>query len=185
MDIPAAYAPRNPLVNGAAVAIIVTCLVATAAMTGLLPVTHSERGIAAGEPVAAGKGDAADAPRLAGDRRPVPSGCAECGVVEAVRQVRTPGEASGAGAVAGGVAGATLGSQLGRGNGRTALGVLGAVGGAYAGNAIEKHVRARTVYRVTVRMQDGSQRTLTQTSPPSVGPGATVRVVDGVLAARG
>jgi hypothetical protein len=39
----------------------------------------------------------------------------------------------------------------------------------------------RTVYRVTVRMDDGSYRTLSQATPPSVAVGEMVRITDGAV----
>ena len=39
----------------------------------------------------------------------------------------------------------------------------------------------RTVYRITVRMDDGSFRTLSQAMPPSVAVGEAVRIVDGAV----
>ena len=39
----------------------------------------------------------------------------------------------------------------------------------------------RTVYRITVRMDDGSFRTLSQASPPSVAVGEAVRINDGAV----
>jgi hypothetical protein len=39
----------------------------------------------------------------------------------------------------------------------------------------------RTVYRVTVRMDDGSYRTLSQAAPPSVAVGEAVRISDGAV----
>ena len=39
----------------------------------------------------------------------------------------------------------------------------------------------RTVYRITVRMDDGSYRTLSQAPPPSVVVGEAVRIVDGAI----
>ena len=38
-----------------------------------------------------------------------------------------------------------------------------------AGHEIEKQARATTVYKVTVRMDDGSTRTVTQHTAPAVG----------------
>lgn len=102
--------------------------------------------------------------------------CAHCGVVEGVREVSVKGEGTGLGAVAGGVVGAAVGNQVGRGNGRTVMTVLGAVGGGLAGNEIEKRARAQTVYEVRVRMDDGRVRTLQQKTAPT--PGARV-VVEG------
>ena len=73
------------------------------------------------------------------------------------------------GAVAGGVIGGVLGNQVGKGQGKTAMTILGAIGGGVAGNEIEKQQRAETVYEVTIRMDDGSYRTLTQRSAPPTG----------------
>ncbi len=39
----------------------------------------------------------------------------------------------------------------------------------------------RTVYRITVRMDDGSYRTLSQAPPPSVAVGEAVRITDGAI----
>lgn len=39
----------------------------------------------------------------------------------------------------------------------------------------------RSVYRITVRMDDGSFRTLSQALPPSVAVGETVRITDGAV----
>ena len=95
--------------------------------------------------------------------------CADCGTVESVRAVKRKGQASGVGAVAGGVLGAAVGNQFGRGNGRTAMTVLGAVGGGVAGHEVEKQVKSTVVQEVTVRMDDGSVRTLDQSTAPPVG----------------
>jgi len=90
--------------------------------------------------------------------------------------MKTPGEGSGIGAVAGGVLGGVLGNQLGRGNGKDATRILGAIGGAVAGHQIEKQARAATRYEVSIRMEDGSLRTLTRTSDPGVKAGDRIRI---------
>jgi outer membrane lipoprotein SlyB len=102
--------------------------------------------------------------------------CTNCGTVESVRQVELEGQGTGLGAVAGGVAGGLLGNQFGSGKGKTAMTVLGAVGGGLAGNQVEKKARSETVYRVSVRMQDGSVGTFQQSQSFAVG---TKVVVDG------
>lgn len=189
MHTPTVPAQRNPLVNVAAVAVIVASLTAVAALTGMLPAAHSEKGLAPVEAAAATRpglpAARAFADESAASPRVAAATCANCGVVEAVRAVQVKGQGSGIGAVAGGVAGAAVGSQLGRGHGRTAMGILGAVGGAYAGNAIEKNINAQTSYRVAVRMQDGSLRTVSLSAPPPYAVGDRVRLENGVLAARG
>jgi outer membrane lipoprotein SlyB len=102
--------------------------------------------------------------------------CLSCGTVESVTPVQrsTKAEGPGLGAVAGGVLGAVLGNQVGHGNGRAAATVLGAVGGGYAGNAIEGNMKKVTVYQVGVRMEDGSRRTVEISQAPSVGSAVTV-----------
>lgn len=95
--------------------------------------------------------------------------CGNCGTVDSVRAVQQKGEGSGVGAVAGGVLGGVIGNQMGKGNGKTAMTILGAIGGGVAGNEVEKQQRAETVYEVTIRMDDGSARTLTQRSAPPTG----------------
>lgn len=95
--------------------------------------------------------------------------CSNCGTVEKVVAIKQKGEGTGVGAVAGGVVGGVLGNQVGGGNGKKAMTVIGAVGGGFAGHEIEKQARATTVYKVSVRMEDGSLRTVTQSSAPAVG----------------
>jgi outer membrane lipoprotein SlyB len=119
---------------------------------------------------------------------PVPAKpvCANCGTIESVTPVTRKGHGSGVGIIAGGVAGAVLGNQVGQGNGRTAATVLGAVGGGWAGNAIEKNIKKETIYSVQVRMEDGSVRTTQQATAPAVGAkvtvdGGTLRSSDGAV----
>jgi outer membrane lipoprotein SlyB len=100
--------------------------------------------------------------------------CTNCGVVESFVAVKQKGEASGVGAVGGAVVGGLLGSAVGKGDGRKVATVLGAVGGGLAGNEIEKNHKATTVYQVKVRMQDGTVRTLTQSTAPTVGQKVTL-----------
>lgn len=109
--------------------------------------------------------------------------CADCGIVEAVTAVKRPGHVNGVavgnttiglGTVAGGVIGGLLGHEVGGGNGKTAMAVLGAAGGAYAGNKVEENMKSVTVYDVRVRMDDGSVRNLDVSTPVSVGSKVTV-----------
>lgn len=109
----------------------------------------------------------ANAPMAAA--QPAPPPCAVCGRVESVRSVQREQRTTGVGAVAGGVVGGLVGNQFGHGGGRAATTVLGAVGGGFAGNAIEKHVRTVTVYEVGVRMQNGTLRTVETRSAPPIG----------------
>jgi outer membrane lipoprotein SlyB len=95
--------------------------------------------------------------------------CHECGVVESINPVKVQGEVNGVGALAGGATGALVGNRIAGGNNRTLGGVVGAVGGGLIGNAIEKHKRETTVYDVNVRMEDGSLRTVRESTSPAIG----------------
>ena len=79
--------------------------------------------------------------------------CRECGTVEAVREVSTPAEGSG----------------------------LGAVGGAFAGHQTEKYVRAENRQQVTVRFEDGGTRTFSQADHSRWQVGDHVRLSNGSL----
>ncbi|MBW8830035.1 MAG: glycine zipper 2TM domain-containing protein [Burkholderiales bacterium] len=105
--------------------------------------------------------------------------CAHCGVIEAVREVTVKGQGTGLGAVAGGVLGGAVGNQMGKGNGRAVMTVLGAIGGGFAGNEVEKRTRSEQIYEVRVRMDDGQVRTFQQKSAPT--PGSRVTVEGNVL----
>jgi outer membrane lipoprotein SlyB len=91
-----------------------------------------------------------------------------------VTAVEVEGTGSGAGAIAGGVLGAVVGNQVGGGNGKSLATILGAVGGGMAGNVVEKKMKKVTQFDVTVRMDDGSRRTLRQTTSPAVGSAVVV-----------
>ncbi|MDM0001412.1 glycine zipper 2TM domain-containing protein [Variovorax sp. J22P240] len=114
----------------------------------------------------------APGPAPAPARAPV---CSVCGHVESVRTVEHPAPATGVGAVGGGVVGGLIGNQIGHGNGRTAATVLGAVGGGFAGNEIEKRTRTVTSYQVSVRMEDGSLRTVETSTAPPIGKAVTLQ----------
>jgi outer membrane lipoprotein SlyB len=108
--------------------------------------------------------------------------CDNCGTIEAVNLIEVKGEGGYLGVLGGGVVGALLGSQVGGGNGRTAAQVAGAVGGAYAGRALEGNARASNHYEVVVRLHGGATRTLTFAADPGYRVGDKVKINDGVLA---
>jgi outer membrane lipoprotein SlyB len=103
------------------------------------------------------------------DQRVAAAVCHDCGVVEAITPVKVQGQTNGVGALAGGATGALVGNRIAGGNNRTLGGVVGAVGGGLIGNAIEKHHRETTVYDVNVRMEDGSLRTVRESTSPAIG----------------
>ena len=126
----------------------------------------------------------APAPVQVASNIPARRACAECGVIESVREIQHKGEGTGLGAVGGAVVGGLLGNQVGSGRGNTAATVVGAVGGVIAGNEIEKRVKSTKGYEITVRFEDGSSRVISAASAPAWRTGDHVRVVDGVIHAN-
>jgi outer membrane lipoprotein SlyB len=109
--------------------------------------------------------------------------CSTCGTVEAISAVKQEGHGTGIGAVGGAVAGGVVGNQFGGGGGRTAMTLLGALGGGLAGNSVEKHLRSETDYSVRVRMENGHTRTFTYKNPPPFQQGERVHIQNGTLVA--
>ncbi|SFC49023.1 Glycine zipper 2TM domain-containing protein [Polaromonas sp. OV174] len=162
------------------------------ALTAALAVNHSEARTGAAAPTANAAMAPSQATALLPDTRhaaaavtPAPRAraCANCGTVESMVAVQRQGKVNGVavggttvglGTVAGGVVGGLLGHQVGGGSGKTAMTVLGAAGGAYAGNTIEKNMKKTTVYQMRVRMDNGTVRTIEQAS--AVGAGSRVLV---------
>jgi len=101
------------------------------------------------------------------------------GVVESVREVEQKGDAKGVGAVGGGVAGAVLGHNIGDHN--KLVTVLGAAGGAFVGNQIEKQARATKHWELTVRYDDGTTQTFNSDAQPFWHQGDRVRLFEGRL----
>ncbi|HEX2198163.1 MAG TPA: glycine zipper 2TM domain-containing protein [Burkholderiales bacterium] len=195
----------HPLLTAAAISITVFSAVGVASLTGLVPQSIGsqkeeaaplqipqdaakaiEPAIAqpAPKPVKKAKPAVyqqyAEAPRVEPAPRPVvqPGNLA---TVQAVREVKQPGEHTAVGPVAGGVAGAVIGSQFGHGNGRKVMTVLGALGGAMAGKHIEKQARGASRWEVEVRHDSGLQETVLSDVAPSFNPGDRVRIVNGRL----
>lgn len=107
--------------------------------------------------------------------------CSECGVIESVREIETKGQGSGLGAVGGGVVGGLLGNQVGGGHGKDAMTVVGAVGGAFAGNEIEKRTKSTKSYAITVRLDNGSSRVVNEADEPRWRSGDKVKIVNGLI----
>lgn len=181
----------HPLFIAAAVAVLLFCVLGAAALTGILPTATSRSGDRVAEqtpPPAASSQPGAVVPAAkpkaaapATHKQVAAAPCASCGVIETINAVEVKGKTSGIGAVAGGVAGGLVGNAIGGGHGvgNAVLTVGGAAGGAFAGDAIEGHVKKQTVWRVTVRLDDGSVRTLQQSAQPPFAVGDRVRIVDG------
>ena len=106
------------------------------------------------------------------------------GVVESVRQVTIEKAPSGVGAVAGGVVGGVAGSSVGGGKGSTIASVLGAVAGGLAGQAIEGGVGRKAGVEVTVKLDNGELRAITQEADEVFKPGERVRLLSGTGVTR-
>lgn len=183
-------AKTHPILIAAGVAVLIFCALGAAALTGILPTAGSK----AGDPAQAQQpAQTAQAPQpaqaqpaakpksaapAASHPKVAAAPCANCGVVESINAVEVKGKTSGVGAVAGGVAGGLAGNAIGggKGTGNAVLTVGGAVGGAFAGDAIEGHMKKHTAWRVTVRLEDGSVRTLQQSAQPPFAVGDRVRI---------
>jgi outer membrane lipoprotein SlyB len=111
--------------------------------------------------------------------------CGNCGVVESMRDVSVRKDGSGLGAAGGALVGGLLGNQVGGGHGREAMTVAGAIGGALAGNQIEKRVEATHSYETTIRMDNGTSRSMSQVTEPQWRSGDHVKVVNGVVRMEG
>lgn len=107
--------------------------------------------------------------------------CTDCGQIESVREIVTRGEATGLGVVGGAVVGGAIGNQVGAGRGKDLATVASAVGGAVAGNEIEKRAKSTKSYAITVRLDDGSSRVINETNPPTWRPGDQVKVTNGAI----
>ena len=102
------------------------------------------------------------------------------GVVERVRQVSIEGSKSGVGTVAGGLVGGVAGSNVGGGSRGSAVGtILGAVAGGLAGNAIEQGTTKKQGLEITVKLDNGEFRAITQDADEAFRPGERVRLLSG------
>jgi len=106
---------------------------------------------------------------------------ADYGQVVAIDVIGGPGRSSGAGAVIGGIVGGVLGHQVCSGRGNDVATAAGAIGGAVAGNEIEKRRSEGERYRITVRMRDGRDAVFDQDSLNGIRVGDRVHVDRGLL----
>ncbi len=147
-----------------------------------LPAQYAEAG--SPPPSAAGLPPPADAGAPPAGSAPLAAqapACYDCGTVQSVQQIEHQGQGTGLGAVAGGVLGAVVGHQVGQGNGNTLATLIGAGGGALAGNTVEKNTRKTLSWKVNVAMADGSTRSFNFSTAPAFAAGDHVRVNNGQL----
>jgi outer membrane lipoprotein SlyB len=102
------------------------------------------------------------------------------GTIESIQMVRVDeNRGPGAGALVGGIVGGILGNQIGGGTGNAVATVAGAVGGAVVGNQIEKnsnHNRARDMYQINIRLDNGSYQTVVQDAVNDLHVGNRIRI---------
>ena len=158
----------SPLVIAVVASATIAGLIAIGSVTGMLPGKRPQV-----------RNDEA-LPRV--DAKPVQqSSCALCGTIESVRTVEVYDEPSTAAGVTDSKAGAeTAGS--GSGGAMSVLESLNDIVSGGTSEKAEKNLRRRLVWRVTVRMDDGSFRAISLPSPPAFAVGEKVRVVEGRLA---
>ncbi len=102
------------------------------------------------------------------------------GLVEGVRQVTFEGSKSGVGTIAGGAIGGVAGSNIGGGNRGSAVGtILGAVAGGVAGNMIEQGATKKQGLEITVKLDNGELRAITQEADEAFRSGERVRLLSG------
>ena len=104
------------------------------------------------------------------------------GNVSNIETFATSSRTSGGGAILGAIVGGALGNQVGKGDGRKAATVVGAAGGAVAGNAIERrNKRDDEFYRVSVRFDNGSSAQYDYNSIEDLRVGDRVKVTNGQI----
>ena len=168
----------HPLMAGAAVAVIIASGVAVAAITGNLPGSSAQK--AEPQPAAASpkQNTSAKPTQLASapTATQAKAKCMDCGVVTDVKVVEVKGQGSGIGAVAGGVVGAVVGHEVVDGRNQGLATVAGGVAGAVAGHEIEKYSKNKKTHNVSIKMEDGSTKTIAYAEAPAWKPGDRVKV---------
>lgn len=170
----------HPLAMAAGIAVILFSTVGVSAVMGWIPTSFGNTPDGVSPEKHSGNAAKTPAPARVAQNSTAKVKCADCGVVESVRQVEQAGEGTGLGAAGGAVVGGLLGHQVGGGSGKQIMTVVGAVGGAVAGNQIEKQVKSTTGYETTVRFDDGSTRVFAS-STSNWRSGDKVKVVNGVI----
>lgn len=97
--------------------------------------------------------------------------------VESVRNVSIVNPETGVGTMSGAALGGLGGSQIGGGNGSIATGIIGAVAGGVIGNHVEHAANNRPGLEITVRLDSGELRAITQLADEPFRPGDRVRLL--------
>jgi outer membrane lipoprotein SlyB len=99
------------------------------------------------------------------------------GIVESVRKVTIASPESGVGTLSGAALGGLGGSQIGGGKGSIATGILGAVAGGLIGQNVERGAGNRAGFEITVKLDNGELRAITQPADEMFRPGERVRLL--------
>ena len=99
--------------------------------------------------------------------------------VESVREVVINRGETGVGTGAGAIVGGVAGSNVGKGRGAVVGSVLGAVAGGVIGQAVERGTNTVRGLEITVRLDSGELRAITQEADESFRPGDRVRLLSG------
>ncbi|MDB5764785.1 MAG: surface antigen family protein [Herminiimonas sp.] len=207
MNMPVNTPPKHnthPMIITAGIAVVLFCATGTAAIMGWIPASIGSNAgnssMAQPDQPAASAGQIPQTmPRQASaapvhrtrtepshaTATPVKALCSNCGIVESTREIATRAQGSGVGAAGGAVVGGLLGNQIGGGRGKDVMTVVGAIGGAVAGNQIEGQIKATHSYEITVRLEDGSTRSIQQADQPGWRTGDHVKIVDGAVRSNG
>ena len=110
--------------------------------------------------------------------------CNDCGTIISITPVAVKGDSTGAGGAIGAVVGGLLGHQVGGGKGKDVATVVGVVGGAVAGNEIEKQKNAASYFDFVVGLEAGGERTIRLASTQGLSVGSAVKIVGSSLQLR-
>ena len=103
------------------------------------------------------------------------------GTIESIELIPR-NQSVGLGTLAGAAIGGLLGYQMGGGTGKTVTTIAGAAGGAYVGHEVDKRRRTDDhVYKVSIRMDDGTIQSFAQEAEPIVKQGDKVKISRGVV----
>lgn len=106
------------------------------------------------------------------------------GVVESVRDVVIVNPESGGGTMAGAALGGLGGSVVGSGNGSAAMAIVGAVAGGLIGNRAEANANRKPGFEITVKLDNGELRAVTQLADEMFRPGERVRLLSNGMTTR-
>ncbi|HZX26549.1 MAG TPA: glycine zipper 2TM domain-containing protein [Telluria sp.] len=99
------------------------------------------------------------------------------GTVESVRDVTINLGENGTGVMTGAALGGIAGSNVGGGKGSAAAAIAGAVAGGIIGQSIEKNANQRKGFEITVKLDNGELRAITQEADEMFRPGERVRLL--------